>query len=98
MDPETEIYFQQLHTFMFEALYRNPVAKSEESKVDGLVSRMFDYYIHNPGQLPDEFAAIREAEGAPRAVCDYIAGMTDNYALEIYHTLFIPRSWSIQLK
>ena len=45
---------------MFEALYRNPVAKSEESKVDGLVSRMFDYYIHNPGQLPDEFAAIRE--------------------------------------
>ena len=98
MDPGTEIYFQQLHTFMFEALYRNPVAKSEESKVDGLVSRMFDYYIHNPGQLPDEFAAIREAEGAPRAVCDYIAGMTDNYALEIYHTLFIPRSWSIQLK
>ena len=98
MDPETEIYFQQLHTFMFEALYRNPVAKSEESKVDGLVSRMFDHYIHNPGQLPDEFAAIREAEGAPRAVCDYIAGMTDNYALEIYHTLFIPRSWSIQLK
>ena len=70
----------------------------DRSKVDGLVSRMFDYYIHNPGQLPDEFAAIREAEGAPRAVCDYIAGMTDNYALEIYHTLFIPRSWSIQLK
>ena len=98
MDPETERSFQQLHTFMFEALYRNPVAKSEESKVDGLVSRMFDYYIHNPDQLPEEYAAIREEEGAPRAVCDYIAGMTDNYALEIYHTLFIPRSWSIQLQ
>ncbi len=97
MDPHTETYFKQLHTFMFESLYRNPVAKSEESKVDGLVIRMFEYYVQHPDELPEEFAAIREKEGVPRAVCDYIAGMTDNYALEMYHKLFIPRSWSIGL-
>ena len=97
MDPETEGYFQKLHAFMFEALYRNPIAKSEESKVDGLVGRMFAYFVEHPDHLPAEYTAIREREGVRRAVCDYIAGMTDNYALEIYHTLFIPRSWSIPL-
>lgn len=97
MDPLTETYFDRLHAFMYEALYRNPVAKSEESKVDGLVSRMFEYYVRHPDDLPEEYAAIREEEGVPRAVCDYIAGMTDNYALEMYHKLFIPRGWSIRL-
>lgn len=98
MDPQTESYFLDLHRFMFDSLYRNPVAKSEESKVDGLVGRMFQYYVQHPDRLPAEYAEIRESEGIPRAVCDYIAGMTDNYALEVYHALFIPRSWSIELK
>lgn len=98
MDPETEKVFLELHNFMFDSLYRNPVAKSEESKVDGLVGRMFEYYMKHPDRLPTEYAEIRETEGSARAVCDYIAGMTDNYALEVYHALFIPRSWSIELK
>ena len=63
-----------------------------------LLRRLFDYYRREPDKLPPEFQDIRMEEGVERAVCDYIAGMTDNYALEIYHTLFIPRSWSIQLK
>lgn len=95
MDPETETYFLQLHDFLFASLYHNPVAKNEEKKVDGLVRRMFEYYVANPDQLPDEYRPIREQEGIQRAVCDYIAGMTDNYALDMYHTLFIPRGWSI---
>lgn len=98
MDARIEAHFQDLHTFMFEALYRNPVAKSEESKVDGLVGRMFAYYVQHPDRMPEEYTKIREEEGIPRAVCDYIAGMTDNYALEIYQTLFIPRCWSIERK
>lgn len=97
MDPIIERYFLQLHDFMFEALYRNPVAKSEENKVDGLVQRMFEYFTTNPQKLPREFHVIAEEEGAQRAAGDYIAGMTDNYALEIYHTLFIPQGWAVKV-
>lgn len=96
MDEETARHFDALHEFMFEALYRNPIAKSEEGKVEGLVERMFAFFLQNPDKLPAEYDGIRECEGTPRAVCDYIAGMTDNYALEIYHTLFIPRGWQIR--
>ena len=96
MDAYTERYFNELHEFMFESLYRNPIAKSEESKVDGLVRRMFEYFVANPQRLPEEYHSICENNGAARAVCDYIAGMTDNYALEIYHSLFIPRSWVVK--
>ena len=96
MDPKTATLFDTLRDFMFEAVYRNPVAKGEETKVDGLIFRMFDYFTAHPDRLPDEYARICEQEGAPRAVADYIAGMTDNYALEIYHELFIPREWRVK--
>lgn len=96
MDCETAAVFEMLHDFMFESLYRNPVAKSEENKVDGLVGGMFSYFAEHADKLPPECHVVVEQEGVVRAVCDYIAGMTDNYALEIYHDLFIPRSWEIK--
>ena len=96
MDPVIAVAYEELHRFMFDAVYRNPVAKGEETKVDGLIKRMFAYYIDHPDRLPEEYHPIREEEGVPRAVCDYIAGMTDNYALEVYHRLFIPRSWTVK--
>lgn len=96
MDYQTSVYFDQLHEFMFDAVYRNPVAKSEENKVDGLVRAMFEYFVRHPERLPDDYHWIWEKDGAERAACDYIAGMTDNYALEVYHELFIPRSWGIK--
>ncbi len=96
MDAATQEAFDRLHAFMFEAVYYNPVAKGEERKVDGLIEQMFTHFTAHPEQLPQEYAAICEQEGAPRAVCDYIAGMTDNYALDVYSWLFIPRSWGIK--
>ncbi len=98
MDPAVEPYFQALHTFMYEYLYLNSEAKREESKVDGILSALFDYYVKNPDRLPEEYALIREREDTARAVCDYVAGMTDNFALEDYHERFIPRSWSITMR
>ena len=96
MAPEIQEPFDRLHAFLFESLYRNPVAKGEESKVEGLITRMFAFFVEHPDRLPSEYRAIRENEGVHRAVCDYIAGMTDNYALEVYHALFIPRSWEVK--
>ena len=97
MDPEFDPYFWDLHSFMYDYLYFNPKAKSEESKVDGIITALFEYYVKNPDKLPAEYALIRERDGVDTAVCDYIAGMTDNFALEMYHELYVPRSWAIKL-
>ena len=97
MDPEIDPYFWDLHKFMYEYLYFNPKAKSEESKVDGMLTAIFEYFVKNPDKLPAEYALIRERDGVDTAVCDYIAGMTDNFALEMYHELYVPRSWAIKL-
>ena len=82
-----------LREFMFEAVYRNPVAKGEESKAQDMLRRLFEYYRKDPDRLPPEFQDIREREGVERA---YIAGMTDNYAVEKFSLAFIPVSWSVK--
>ena len=98
MDPEIEPYFWDLHAYMYEYLYLNSKAKTEEGKVAGMLSALFEYYVHNADKLPDEYALVRERDGTRRAVADYIAGMTDNFALEMYHELYIPRGWAISLR
>ena len=85
-----------LREFMFEHVYRNPVAKGEESKAQGMLMRLFEYYCCDPDMLSPEFQDIRERESVERAVCDYIAGMTDNYAVEKYSAAFIPMSWGVK--
>ena len=91
-EPMAEVY-DLFHNFMFDAVYRNPEAKGEESKVLGILSGIFRWYAANPDRLPPEFKAIAHADGLERAVCDYIAGMTDGYALEVYETIYIPAPW-----
>lgn len=92
MDEKTFEYFQRLHSFMFENVYFNPVCKSEEGKAQALVKNLYGYFLSHPQDLPEEYSHILEEEGANRATCDYIAGMTDCFALEKYKDLFIPKS------
>ncbi len=96
MAPPVWEAFDRLHTFMFERLYYNPIAKNEEKKVDEFVSRLFCYFAESPDRLPAEMQPICEAEGAARAACDYIAGMTDTYAVHVYNDLFIPKGWPVE--
>ncbi len=95
MDAETQKYYDLLHEFLFEAVYKNPVAKSEEKKVAGLVGGIFEYYFKNSDKLPLEYKNICENEGLERAVADYVAGMTDQYAVTVYSNIYIPKSWPI---
>jgi dGTPase len=95
MDSSTEKYYTLLHEFLFEAVYKNPVAKSEEAKVLGIVEGLFDYYLKNPEKLTDEYKMVLDKEGIERAVADYIAGMTDHYATSVYSNIFIPKAWTI---
>lgn len=84
------------HSFMYSDVYTNPIAKSEESKVDGIIGGLFDYYTAHPEKMPDEMKLIAEREGTSRAVCDFISGMTDGYAMEKYSEAFIPMSWTVK--
>lgn len=86
----------QLRAFMFEFVYHNPVAKGEEGKAQEMLRRLFSYYVSDPDKLPSEFQTIRYEQGVERAVCDYISGMTDKYAVEKYGDAFLPMSWSVK--
>ena len=86
----------QLREFMFEYVYRNPVAKGEEGKAQDMLRRLFEAYVKDPDKLPPEYQTIRLEEGMERAVCDYISGMTDKYAVEQFGELFIPKAWSVK--
>ena len=88
--------FDDFHNFMYDAVYRNPTAKGEESKVAGILGGIFTHYLHHPDLLPGEYRAIADTDGLERAVCDYVAGMTDGYAMEVYGDIFIPAAWSVK--
>ena len=94
--PDVGEAMQILKQFMFDSVYTNPLAKGEEGKAQEMLRRLFDYYRKDPDQLPDDFQTIREEEGVERAVCDYIAGMTDPFAVERYKELFIPMGWTLK--
>ena len=85
-----------LKEFMFENVYTNPLAKSEESKAQQMMEMLFVHYMEDPDRLPPDFQEIRAEEGAERATCDYIAGMTDPYAVEQFKKIFIPMGWKLK--
>lgn len=93
MDNDTKVCYDKLHEFLFEAVYYNPVAKFEETKVLGIVEGIFEYLLKNPDKLEGEYALIREREGIERAAVDYIAGMTDKFAVTTYSDIYIPKAW-----
>ena len=96
MTPKIEQGLADLRAFMFEHVYRNPVAKGEESKAKDLLKMLFDYYVAHPEALPEDFQPQLSFDGLGRTVCDYIAGMTDNYAIGKFTELFVPSSWNVR--
>lgn len=94
--PEIAEAMEELRQFMFEYVYRNPRAKGEEGKAQDMLLRLFEYYDGHADELPSEFQEIREKEGKERAVADYIAGMTDSYAVAKYGELFLPAAWTVK--
>ncbi len=93
--PAMFFVLETFHTFMYERVYKNPEAKSEETKVLGLLEGIFENYVKYPESLPEDYRAIIEKDGLKRAVCDYISGMTDKYAVDQFSNIFIPMAWSV---
>ncbi|MGM9521190.1 MAG: deoxyguanosinetriphosphate triphosphohydrolase [Oscillospiraceae bacterium] len=96
MSPEIERAVDVFYDFLFEHVYKNPVVKSEERKVFGILAGIFDYYVKNPEKMSEEFRAIADREGVRRAAADYVAGMTDPYAVEVYNSIFVPMAWTVK--
>ena len=86
----------ELRAFMFQSVYFNPQAKGEEGKAEDMICLLYEYYCKHEDKLPPEYQDILEREGKERAVLDYIAGMTDTYAVEQFSDLFIPKGWVIK--
>ena len=87
---------QDLRSFMFEKVYRNPVAKGEETKAKDMLRRLYEYYMDNPQALPEDFQPQLSFDGMERTVCDYIAGMTDKYAVDKFTEIFVPAGWRVR--
>jgi len=90
-----EVYkaMQDLRKFMFENVYTNPVAKSQEKKAEKMLVDMYEYYLEHFDLLPEEHR--NAPEGKERAVADYIACMTDRYAVSKYNELMVPSGWQV---
>lgn len=95
MSPEIEKAMKNLRSFMFERLYTNPKAKSEENKARKMLIELYEYYLDNLNLLPQSYLKIMEErkEKPERIVCDYIAGMSDSYCISKFSEIFIPISW-----
>ena len=96
LSPNVEEALKDLRSFMFERVYRNPVAKGEERKAKDMLGRLFEHYYRNPQDLPADFQPQMSFDGLERTVCDYIAGMTDNYAVDKFTQIFVPAGWQIR--
>ncbi len=94
MDPDVQRAFDELHDFMYDRVYLNEYAKREEKKIPHLVEALYEY-AQKIDHLPEGMRAIAEQEGTSRAACDFIAGMTDQYAISLYRRLFIPQAWKV---
>ena len=96
MSPDMEKAMKGLRQYMFQHVYHNPMAKGEEEKAKALLERLFDYYMKHLEKMPNHYQAMMEkGERQDRVVCDYIAGMTDQYATSKYMEYFVPVPWQV---
>lgn len=94
MSPPVADAMSKIRKFMFERVYTSPKAKAEESKAEMLIQTLFSYYRHHLEKLPDDFVKlIGLGEPEERVVADYIAAMTDRFAIAKYNDIYIPKVW-----
>ena len=97
MSPAVDSAMKGLRGFMFEAVYLHPRAKEEELKAINMLKSMYEYYWKHFEELPEGYRLMHseKEEKKERVICDYIAGMTDSYAIKQFQTLFIPKCWQV---
>lgn len=95
MADDVQKAFKELEEYMFANVYTNPVAKGEEGKAAEMLKTMYHYFSNHPETMPNEYRRVAAQESPERAACDYISGMSDRYALQVYMDLFVPKPWNV---
>lgn len=90
MGEEVEKATEKLRIFMFDRVYMNKASKEEEKKAMHIIEGLFTYFLKHVDELPDEYLCFIDIYGEEQVVCDYIAGMTDRYAIRLYERIFVP--------
>ena len=90
MSAEVQQASDELRVFLFEYVYHDEWRKKEEARCDYILTALYEHYLAHPEQLPAEYLEINFTEGAERAVCDFIACMTDRYAIDQFSEIFVP--------
>lgn len=94
MSEEVAQAMQDMRRFMFVNVYKNPLAKSEESKAEGLIVTLYEYYMDHTEKLPAFLLRLYDGgEPLEKIVCDYIGAMTDRFAIAQYQEIYIPKTW-----
>lgn len=93
MSDEIKKAHDDLRSFMFSNVYTNPLAKQEEHKAEMLVEKLYLHFIKYPEKMPEEYVSTMNKFDKDRAVCDYIAGMTDSYAINLFTDLYVPKGF-----
>lgn len=96
MSKEVEDAMYSLRRFLFEHVYKNPAAKREEEKARGLLRQLYFYYMEHFERIPKKYVRmLMEGEKKERVVCDYISGMTDQYAIAKFEEYYLPLAWQV---
>lgn len=85
--------YESLHKFMFDSVYKNPKCKSEESKAQAMIEELYKHFSQHIEKMPALYMNLAYQFGIDKAVCDYIAGMTDIYATQVFEDIFVPKGW-----
>ncbi|MDD3253856.1 MAG: deoxyguanosinetriphosphate triphosphohydrolase [Lachnospiraceae bacterium] len=95
MSPGMEEAMQGLRSWLFEHVYKNDIPKAEEGRAQQLIVSLYKYYMDHVIELPEEYLMmmVQKGEAKERVVCDYIAGMSDSYAIDKFENLFVPKAW-----
>ena len=86
--------FDMLHNFMFDAVYTNPACKSEEGKAEEMIAMLYDRFSKYPELMPGLYVKLARTFSPEIAACDFVAGMTDRYAVRTFENIFIPKGWN----
>ncbi|PKM83130.1 MAG: deoxyguanosinetriphosphate triphosphohydrolase [Firmicutes bacterium HGW-Firmicutes-14] len=93
MSAEVWEAMNKLRQWLFDHVYIGSEAKREEEKAKKVLQNLFMFYLQNPDRLPGDLVEKESESPAARIACDYVAGMTDRYALQVYKENFLPRPW-----
>ncbi len=94
MEPDVQQATNKLREFLFSEVYKSEHVLAEEERAHGLIVKLFEYFVSHPDKMPEFYFEMTKSDSIERCAADFISGMTDRHAINLYRQLFIPNTWS----